>query len=96
MSQANQDSAAGPGSGPIGLSELGSDSVATDSRQVSPGFGRGGVPLPLLLLYLSFLVFFTYYVLTYQLPHFLGQRVVETEQEQTMQDQPASSTTNED
>ncbi len=36
-------------------------------------FGDGGVPWYLLLFYLAFLVFFTWYVLEYQLPDFLEQ-----------------------
>ncbi len=54
-----------------------SDSVqpeeSSDSMSVHPGYGDGGVPWYLLLIYLSFLVFFTWYVLEYQLPDFLHQ-----------------------
>jgi hypothetical protein len=42
-----------------------------DAEQFEPGFGRGGVPWYLMLLYLGFLVFFTWYVLEYQLPDYL-------------------------
>ena len=45
----------------------------TDAEQFSPGFGRGGVPWLLLLFYLSFLVFFTWYTLEHQLPEFVGE-----------------------
>lgn len=38
-----------------------------------PGYGHGGVPWYLLLGYLAFLVFFTWYTLEYQLPDFLQQ-----------------------
>lgn len=37
------------------------------------GFGKGGVPWPLMLFYLGFLVFFVWYVLEYQLPDYLNQ-----------------------
>ena len=46
---------------------------ASDTRQARFGYGHGGVPWYLLLLYLAFLVFFTWYVLEYQLPDFLRQ-----------------------
>ena len=42
-------------------------------ERVELGYGEGGVPWPLLLFYLSFLVFFTWYVLEFQLPDFLQQ-----------------------
>jgi hypothetical protein len=45
----------------------------TDAEQKVFGFGTGGVPWYLLLFYLGFLVFFTWYVLEYQLPDFLNQ-----------------------
>jgi len=45
----------------------------TDREQARPGYGHGGVPWYLLALYLSFLVFFTWYVLEHQLPDFLDQ-----------------------
>ena len=44
---------------------------ATDEQKFEPGFGKGGVPWYLLLFYLSFLVFFTWYVLEYQLTDYL-------------------------
>jgi hypothetical protein len=44
-----------------------------DREAVEIGFGEGGVPWYLLLLYLGFLVFFTWYVLEYQLPDYLEQ-----------------------
>lgn len=37
------------------------------------GFGHGGIPWPLLVLYLAFLVFFTWYALEHQLPDYLDQ-----------------------
>lgn len=43
----------------------------TDDRAFEPGYGHGGVPWYLLLFYLSFLVFFTWYVLEHQLPDYL-------------------------
>lgn len=45
----------------------------TDAEQKVFGYGTGGVPWYLLLGYLAFLVFFTWYVLEYQLPDFLEQ-----------------------
>ncbi|MFT7679993.1 MAG: hypothetical protein ACI8QC_003999 [Planctomycetota bacterium] len=47
------------------------DPEAIDSKQADLGFGEGGVPFILLLLYLSFLVFFTWYTMDFQLPEFL-------------------------
>jgi len=44
-----------------------------DAEAFEPGFGKGGVPWALLLFYLSFLTFFTWYTLEYQLPDFLDQ-----------------------
>lgn len=52
---------------------LGPNHEATDSEQKVFGYGTGGVPWYLLLLYLGFLVFFTMYVLDFQLPDFLNQ-----------------------
>jgi hypothetical protein len=46
---------------------------ATDSEQKVFGFGTGGVPWYLLLFYLSFLTFFVWYVLEFQLPDYLYQ-----------------------
>lgn len=45
----------------------------TDAEQKVFGFGTGGVPWYLLLGYLAFLTFFTWYVLEYQLPDFMEQ-----------------------
>jgi hypothetical protein len=42
-----------------------------DTDQVDPGFGHGGVPWYLMLLYVGFLVFFTWYSIEYQLPDYL-------------------------
>ncbi len=42
----------------------------TDSKRHEFGFGEGGVPWFLLLGYLSFLGFFTWYVVTFQLADF--------------------------
>lgn len=44
---------------------------ASDAKQAEFDFGPGGVPWYLLLFYLSFLVFFTWYTLEYHLPAFL-------------------------
>jgi hypothetical protein len=52
---------------------LGTSAEETDSRQKIFQYDIGGVPWYLLLLYLSFLVFFTFYVLEYQLPDYLNQ-----------------------
>lgn len=52
---------------------LGKSAEDTDSRQKIFQYDIGGVPWYLLLLYLSFLVFFTFYVLEYQLPDYLNQ-----------------------
>lgn len=43
-------------------------------------FGEGGVPWPLLLFYLSFLVFFVWYVFEYQVPEYLSTLESSTEQ----------------
>jgi len=50
-------------------SEMGT--VPTDAEAAKLGFGTGGVPWFLMMLYLGFLVFFVWYVLEYQLPEFL-------------------------
>lgn len=55
-----------------------------DDEQQKFGFGKGGVPLPLLLLYLSFLVFFVWYALEYQLPEFLNHAPIENTQAQSI------------
>jgi hypothetical protein len=52
---------------------LGASAEETDSEQKVFAFDSGGVPWYLLLLYLGFLVFFTMYVLDFQLPDFLNQ-----------------------
>lgn len=44
-----------------------------DTQQETFKYGHGGVPWPLLLLYLGFLTFFTWYTLEYQLPDYLKQ-----------------------
>lgn len=44
-----------------------------DAQRYHPGYGAGGVPWYLLVGYLAFLVFFTWYVLEYQLPDYLDQ-----------------------
>ena len=45
--------------------------VPNDAEQQRFGYGHGGVPLLLLLFYLGFLCFFTWYTLEYQLPDFM-------------------------
>ena len=52
---------------PIGPHEK-SDETAADL-----GFGKGGIPWYLMIFYISFLVFFAWYVLEYQLPDYLDQ-----------------------
>ena len=42
-----------------------------DAKPFHPGYGHGGVPWLLMLLYIGFLVFFTWYVVEYQLPDYL-------------------------
>lgn len=54
--------------GPLGL-----DGEATDGTQQTFQFGDGGVPWLLLLGYLSFLVFFAWYTLDFQLPAFVEE-----------------------
>lgn len=44
-----------------------------DTRPFEPGYGHGGIPWYLVIGYVAFLVFFTWYVLEYQLPDFLKQ-----------------------
>ena len=44
-----------------------------DTDQAQLGFGRGGVPWYLMVLYLGFLTFFVWYTLEFQLPDFLDQ-----------------------
>ena len=50
----------------------------TDAQIFEPGFGKGGVPWYLLLFYLSFLTFFTWYTLEYQLTDFLEKTDAQT------------------
>jgi hypothetical protein len=45
--------------------------TASDAERFHPGYGHGGVPWLLMLLYIAFLVFFTWYVLEFQLPDYL-------------------------
>lgn len=52
---------------------IGANAEETDAKQQEMEFGKGGVPWLLLLFYLSFLVFFTWYTLEYQLPDFQEQ-----------------------
>lgn len=52
---------------------LGGTAEETDSNQKAFAYDTGGVPWYLLLLYLAFLVFFTFYTLEFQLPDFLQQ-----------------------
>ena len=59
--------------------------ASNDSEQFKPGFGRGGVPWYLMLFYLAFLVFFTWYVLEYQLPDYLQKGPVKPEAPPTAQ-----------
>lgn len=58
------------------MSERDSIELPTDAHPADLGFGKGGVPWPLMVLYLSFLTFFVWYVLEYQLPAFLDQSPV--------------------
>lgn len=55
-----------------------------DSEQQEIGFGHGGVPWPLLLFYLSFLAFFAWYALEYQLPEFMEHGPVENTQAESV------------
>lgn len=57
---------------PTGIRNPGAP-IADDSRKQELGFGDGGVPWYLLIVYLAFLVFFTWYALEYQLPDFVEQ-----------------------
>ncbi len=60
--------------GPAPLADLQTppapDPEQSDARRQTYAYGEGGVPLVLLLLYLSFLVFFTWYTLAYQVPDY--------------------------
>jgi hypothetical protein len=51
-----------------------------DRDAFKPGYGTGGVPWYLMVGYLSFLVFFTWYVLEHQLPDYLDQGPTPSEQ----------------
>jgi len=44
-----------------------------DASAASLGYGKGGVPWLLMLLYAAFLFFFVWYTLEYQLPDYLEQ-----------------------
>jgi hypothetical protein len=44
-----------------------------DAERARFAYGHGGIPWPLLVLYLAFLIFFTWYTLEYQLPDYLDQ-----------------------
>jgi hypothetical protein len=50
------------------------DTERTDAELFHPGYGRGGVPWYLLIGYLAFLCFFTWYALEFQLPDFLEKQ----------------------
>ncbi|HED65384.1 MAG TPA: hypothetical protein ENJ09_07500 [Planctomycetes bacterium] len=52
----------------------------SDAEVFAPGFGKGGVPWLLLIFYLSYLTFFTWYVTSFQLPDFLTQAPVGSEE----------------
>ena len=54
--------------------ERGDGAADLDREAFRPGFGTGGVPWYLMILYLSFLVFFTWYVLEFQLADYLELR----------------------
>jgi hypothetical protein len=51
-----------------------------DRTAFEPGYGTGGVPWYLMVGYIAFLVFFTWYVLEFQLPDFLRQGPGQSEQ----------------
>lgn len=52
---------------------LGASVEETDRKQKVFQYDVGGIPWYLLLFYLAFLVFFTFYTLEFQLPDFLNQ-----------------------
>jgi hypothetical protein len=56
-----------------------SDATHGDGEAFHPGYGKGGIPWYLLALYIAFLVFFTWYVIEYQLPDYLEQGPVKPE-----------------
>jgi hypothetical protein len=53
--------------------QLGATPEETDSRRRTFAYGHGRVPWYLVLLYLSFVVFFLWYALAHQLPDYLLQ-----------------------
>lgn len=55
------------------LSPVGPGPELADSKPLATRYGVGGVPWYLVLKYLGFLTFFTWYVLEYQLPDYLEQ-----------------------
>lgn len=55
------------------LSSVGPGPEFADSKPFAPRYGSGGVPWFLVLKYLGFLTFFTWYVLEYQVPDYLEQ-----------------------
>ena len=65
--------------GPDMETPLGATVEETDAKAQVFTFGEGGVPWYLLLVYLGFLIFFTWYTLEYQLPDFVHQGPVPLE-----------------
>ncbi len=61
------------------MSDWDAGGAPSDIKQADLGFGKGGVPWYLMLLYLGFLVFFVWYVLENQLPDFLSQSPLASE-----------------
>jgi len=57
--------------------------LPSDSERFEPGFGKGGVPWYLMVFYLAFLTFFTWYVLEFQLPDYLQKGPVKPAAEPT-------------
>lgn len=49
------------------------DFEQSDTGQAELGFGKGGVPWYLMLLYLAFLAFFVWYSLEYQLADYVTE-----------------------
>ena len=47
-----------------------------DQDQAEFAYGKGGVPWYLMVFYLAFLTFFTWYVLEFQLPGFIDESPV--------------------
>ena len=60
-------------SGPAGTGKDAGSGEQLDARPAEFAYGHGGVPWYLMLFYLAFLVFFTWYTLEYQLPDYLEQ-----------------------